>query len=308
MNAAIKNFIKKIVPLAVIIVASNFLSLLQGKVPRSYKAFFWKLKFRLSVALASDIKNHSDEQAIVKIQNQLPNLGGIPVDPDEFTPERILASMIDVNRRSNSCSGFEGLSLNDALTFLNDYQHYSFFRLARAILKIGRIHHERADLSILELGCGGGDLFYFLKAQGINKYIGIDANTVAFQYSPYISEDQEHFRLLNLMEDIDFGYEFDLVCSFEVLEHIREEKLDTLLTTIRRHMKPSSLFIGTASLSDAVDVHLTVRGKEFWLAKFASYGIVPHPKHEYYENLLAKNNPYNWSQESSKVLVLHLTE
>lgn len=89
MNTAIKNFIKTIVPLAVIIVASNFLSLLQGKVPRSYKAFFWKLKFRLSVALASDIKNHSDEQAMVKIQNQLPNSGGVPVDPDEITPERI---------------------------------------------------------------------------------------------------------------------------------------------------------------------------------------------------------------------------
>lgn len=203
-------------------------------------------------------------------------------------------------------SGFEGLALDDALTFADENKHYSFLKQAKAIAKIARDQTLDHQVSILELGCGGGDMQPFFKALGIGGYLGVDGNPIAFKHSPYIRRAPERFRLLNLQEEIDFGMKFTAVCSFEVLEHIVEDKLDAVIETIVNHLGKESIFLGTASLQSDLDVHVTVRPRQFWLERFAEHGLAVHKKHEEYETLLADNHPFNWDSDNTNMFTLML--
>jgi 2-polyprenyl-3-methyl-5-hydroxy-6-metoxy-1,4-benzoquinol methylase len=268
---------------------------------RRLQLLSWKAKVAMtpkgdSVAVGTQTK---------ALQNKLPNSGPIKIDP-AMNSARVLSSVVDGNHRKTDVSGFEGLALDDALAYSDEYKHFSFFREAKAVASIARSEFGRTDASVLELGCGGGDLGYFLKMLGVREYIGVDANPVAYNESPYIGAHKDHFRLLNLQEEIDFGSRFDIVCTFEMLEHIREDKLPALMRTIRNHMDERSLFLGTASLQEQYDVHITVKPRPFWLDMFASVGLEPHPRAAEYEGLLSRNNPFNWDASNTNVFALRV--
>jgi 2-polyprenyl-3-methyl-5-hydroxy-6-metoxy-1,4-benzoquinol methylase len=195
------------------------------------------------------------------------------------------------------------LALDDALTFLEPRKTWSFVPLAKAVCSVGRRHLGRSKVSVLELGCGGGDLARALWRFGATEYLGIDGNPLALR-SPYARQRSGLFRVLNLQEPIDFGRTFDLVISFEVLEHIPRERLDAFIATIRTHMGPGSLFLGTASLQDDLDVHVTVEARPFWLKTFADNGLLETRRHAEYEQILGDGHPFNWSPLNSNVFAL----
>lgn len=262
----------------------------------------WKIQFAQAEARRRKSGGANGRAGrIVSLQNRLPNSGGFPVDPTELTPQSVFSAIEQPLRRATSVVGFEGLALDDALAFSNEYKHFSFFRQARAIARIACIHHGRPDVSVLELGCGGGDMRPFFHAFGIDEYIGVDVNPIAFAHSSHIRGYEGQFRLLNLQQEIDFATTFDVVCSFEVLEHIREDELDHTIRTIRTHMGPRSIFLGTASLQDELDVHITVKPREFWVERFGRHDLAPHPEHTHFETLLARNHPFNWHRGNTNV-------
>lgn len=263
------------------------------------------LSWKARVALASRRPAGVEGARTKSLQNTLPNSGPIRIDP-EMSSARVLSSVVDPERRRTEVTGFEGLALDDALAYSDDYKHFSFFREAKAVASIARTEFKRTGVSVLELGCGGGDLGYFLNVLGIGEYIGVDANPLAYNESPYIARHKEHFRLLNLQEEIDFGSKFDIVCTFEMLEHIREDKLPALMRTIRNHMDERSLFLGTASLQEQYDVHITVKPRPFWLEMFASVGLEPHPAAAAYESLLSRSHPFNWDASNTNVFALRV--
>ncbi len=268
----------------------------------SARIAWWKLANAGLVARSREVAARPAEGATVTaLQNRLPNSGGFRI---EATPESVIAGIKNPRARRADEQGFEGLALDDALTFTDDYKHLSYIPLSKAFLEIGRRELGKPQFSVLELGCGGGSFAAFLGAQGIKDYLGVDVNTVAYTHSPWIRDRQAHFRLLNLQQDIDFGSTFDLVCTFEVLEHIREDKLDHLVGTIARHVGPSSIFLGTASLLEDGDVHVTVKERPFWLAKFAVHGLVEHPRHQEIENALGVAHPFNWWPEVTNVFAM----
>jgi cyclopropane fatty-acyl-phospholipid synthase-like methyltransferase len=112
------------------------------------------------------------------------------------------------------------------------------------------------------------------------------------------------YRIVNLQQKIDFQYLFDVVCSFEVLEHIREDCLDELIGTIRTNMGRESLFIGTAAFTEEYDVHITVYRREWWLERFSRFGLSPVPDEDKWMELLFRSSPHNWSRSTSSVFVL----
>lgn len=264
-----------------------------------------KLDYALTM-LRCGWTTHGNEK-IKNLENLLSNSGGFPVDEiSADTPDDVFSSINDPHKRATKVDGFKGLALDDALAFTTEHKHFSFLNQAKAIAKIAREQTFDYEVSVLELGCGGGDMQPFLQALGIEKYLGVDGNPIAFKHSPYIQKNPDHFRLLNLQEEIDFGMKFTAVCTFEVLEHIVEDKLDGIIKTIVNHLGEDSIFLGTASLQDDLDVHVTVRPRDFWLNKFAEHGLVPHEKHEQYEKLLADNHPFNWDGDNTNVFALKL--
>ena len=89
-----------------------------------------------------------------------------------------------------------------------------------------------------------------------------------------------------------------------MLEHIHEARLDGMLATIRNHIRPDLLFIGTASLVADFDVHITVHPREWWLERFAAHGLAPHPDQDSAIRLLARNHPFNWNAQNTNLFVL----
>jgi SAM-dependent methyltransferase len=226
------------------------------------------------------------------------------MDPTQCNPYTIVSSLEGTQERRVGVAGFEGLTLFDALTFTDQLKDYSFFRLARTIVSVSRRPLHKTDFSVLELGCGSEAMRTFLSAFGIHRYLGVDANPVAFRYSPHIKHDPSHFRLRDLQEAIDFGTTFDVVCSFEFLKHVLEDRIPEVIGTIHRHMGSSSLFLGTASLGSYADVHWTVRDGLWWMAQFREGGFRPHREHAECEETLACNHPFNWTVGTTTIFAL----
>jgi hypothetical protein len=75
------------------------------------------------------------------------------------------------------------------------------------------------------------------------------------------------------------------------------------LYNVALHLQEGGLFIGTASLGDWGDVHVTVRPRAWWLERFAAYGLVEFAP-GYWERKVARNHPCNWTPERSNVFIL----
>jgi hypothetical protein len=285
--------------------AKHSLFEMQEKVRQPYRVRQWKRQLA-----AAGGKPAPPSIKVEELKNRLPNSGGIAVDAQALDPKKIIESgYTQVGKRKSGVEGFEGLALDDALGWIEEYRHYSFVPLAQTVSGIAREHLGTPGFTILELGCGWGGLRVLLQAFGSTGYLGVDANPLPFSHSPLMREAPENYRLLNLQETIDFGTTFDVVCSFEVLEHIREDRLDAMLKTISNHLSPRSLFIGTAALTDYTDVHVTVHPRGWWLERFRAHGIVPvePAKEAVWLEQLARNHPFNWTPASTSIFVLKKT-
>jgi SAM-dependent methyltransferase len=303
-KSAIKSFIKLVAPTPVLRLITTTRDLLDQKIRRPYQVRQWKRQ--LSAAQRSKLESTGIE--LPDFRNMLPNSGGIAIDTQTLDPKTIIdTGYTNVEKRGSGVAGFEGLALDDALGWIEEYRHYSFVPLAKAVSDIARSHCGTTGFTALELGCGWGGFRVLLQSFGSTIYLGIDANPLPFSYSPFMLEAPASYRLLNLQEKIDFGRKFDIVCSFEVLEHIGEDQLDNILETISSHLSPASLFIGTAALTDYTDVHVTVHPRGWWLDRFGAHGLVPVCADEEasWVRLLASRHPFNWNASTTSIFVLH---
>jgi len=103
---------------------------------------------------------------------------------------------------------------------------------------------------------------------------------------------------LNLEQEINFNHKFDIIISFEVLEHLKKEAIPNIMKTIANHMGTDSIFLGTASTRE-MDVHFTVENKEWWLNEFNKVGLIPHPDSGEILEKMSNNHPYNWNIATS---------
>ena len=85
-----------------------------------------------------------------------------------------------------------------------------------------------------------------------------------------------------------FNLEFDLVTSWEVMEHIKEDSLQYVADNVRKHLLPHGLWVMSVSLVDdfyqGVNLHQTVQTKDWWINKFKTLGFTHLPAFEGYFN------------------------
>ena len=106
------------------------------------------------------------------------------------------------------------------------------------VAKILKNHPKEKPITIIDLGCGHGDILRdvakFGRKQGYQfQLIGVDANTDAIAYANELSKDYEELQFLNI--DIfskEFEkIEFDVVLCTLFLHHFKPSELLSLLRT-----------------------------------------------------------------------------
>jgi len=102
------------------------------------------------------------------------------------------------------------------------------------------------NLCCLDAGCGSGYGTYYLADFGAKKVVGIDKSDRAINYAKkYYKRENLEYKVMSVCK---LGFRdnlFDVVLSFDVLEHLKKMDQEKFLLEIRRVIKPNGiLFIG----------------------------------------------------------------
>ncbi|MFC1959957.1 class I SAM-dependent methyltransferase [Chloroflexota bacterium] len=149
------------------------------------------------------------------------------VPPDFYTEEYF----------RTACEGYDEFNLSEG-------DHLS--RRLKAAFELAEV---QPDMTILDVGCGRGEILRHCTALGANAY-GIDYAAVAVDMSADVIErsteiatgkmgvGQANARQLPFQDA-----SFDRVLMFDVVEHLYPWELDEALREVHRVLKPNGLFI-----------------------------------------------------------------
>jgi 2-polyprenyl-3-methyl-5-hydroxy-6-metoxy-1,4-benzoquinol methylase len=254
--------------------------------------------------------NNNSKLDYQNIKNILPNSGSITLNKSYTSAKDIVTEFLSVENRQQDISGFEGFAPDDAI-FDPEAQideMWSYLSLASILAHLALKKYNNP--TFLELGCGASHLSYFLRLYGINSYFGIDGHPEFVSFNPYLKGHEEHFLIQNLQEEIQLqslgnSVLFDVIISFEVMEHIREDKIDNFIKTLRNHMHQKSILICTASLQE-LDVHILVKEREWWLNRFKIFSLIPIENDKELVDMVGKCHPFNWKASTTNIFAMKL--
>ena len=144
------------------------------------------------------------------------------------------------------------------------------------------------SLTLLDLGCSGGGFVRDCLNDGclavglegsdysqkrhraewavIPEYLFVCDVTAPFEITMRTGSDGPNQR-----------HEFDVITSWELIEHIAEQDLEAVAGNVRRHLKPGGLWIMSVSPhpDDSVEavLHQTVKPKAWWIGTFSKLGF-----------------------------------
>ena len=105
--------------------------------------------------------------------------------------------------------------------------------------KLIKDHPKSQPLTIIDLGCGGGDILRDVAKLGkkegyIFKLIGIDANHDALAYAKELSTDYDNisFSHCDIFSEEFTNLKYDVVLATLFFHHFKEEKLIIFLSTV----------------------------------------------------------------------------
>jgi 2-polyprenyl-3-methyl-5-hydroxy-6-metoxy-1,4-benzoquinol methylase len=110
--------------------------------------------------------------------------------------------------------------------------------------KLLKNHPKEEEITIIDIGCGHGDILRDVAKFGRKKgykmnLLGVDANPTAIEYANELSEDFNEltFQTEDIFSDDFKKREFDIVLSTLFLHHFKEEQLVSFLTSTLKQTK-----------------------------------------------------------------------
>lgn len=134
------------------------------------------------------------------------------------------------------------------------------------------IVEQLSPTSIVDVGCGYNEFCLHFRPK-INKCIGVD----------FVCPSADVISDASKLPFSD--KEFDLLTAFDVLEHIRIEEIDLVLSEFKR---VSNKYIFSICYRDSVykvfgeTLHPTIKPKEWWVEKIKNLGTVSEDGRYFY--------------------------
>lgn len=122
-------------------------------------------------------------------------------------------------------------------------------------------------VSVLDVGCGTGVSLEYFARKGADV-LGLEGSTLAISKSGI----KDRIRTHNLHDTIDLQRQFELVWSYEVVEHIKPEYADILVQTLIRHAA-KTLILSAAPPGQQGIGHFNEQPPEYWVEKFEQQGL-----------------------------------
>ncbi len=171
-------------------------------------------------------------------------------------------------------------------------------------------NHE--SLLILDLGCAGGGFVQDCIDQG-HTAIGLEGSDyskrrgrAAWRSIPDVLFTCDISRPFNIVgeygENPTQPVQFDVVTSWEVLEHLAQADLVTVCENVRQHLKKTGLWIVSISPNSEVrngkQLHQTVHPRMWWVEFFEKNGFIALGAHCRHFNTQFVRGPKQGARES----------
>lgn len=139
---------------------------------------------------------------------------------------------------------------------------------------------------VLDIGTGTGTIVSRGVEAGYDVY-GIDGTDACLKEGGAAWVKYYGARLFNaditesflLTEDGTDPVLFDVIVSFDFLEHVKEDAVPIVLQNIRKHLKVGGIFLATVT-NDVQPHHQINKPREWWLDIFVSNGFIDQGHHE----------------------------
>ena len=154
------------------------------------------------------------------------------------------------------------------------------------------IYHSFKPSTVVDIGCGTGEILKVLTALGGIECLGVEG--------PWIDSYQEHFskiQLADLREFVPLGKKFDVAICLEVAEHLEERFASTLVSTLT---ESSDIILFSAAIpGQSGTEHINLQYPEYWAKHFWDKGFALYldPR----ENFLKNFNIAPWYQQNTLV-------
>lgn len=163
----------------------------------------------------------------------------------------------------------ESLNATYTESFFEQHDNSFYGVLAEAILKIC----GPTVKSALDVGCGHGFLVEAFRALNIQSY-GLEGSESAEKMWP---EKSRHFYVIKDLTQSGVAshtIKTDIVCTFEVAEHLPSECANSFINLLTHHL-PRHIIFGAATPYQDLDknpTHVNEQSFNYWIKMFSSHG------------------------------------
>jgi SAM-dependent methyltransferase len=169
---------------------------------------------------------------------------------------------------------------------------------------------------ILDMGCSGGGfvkdclddgcLAMGLEGSDYSKRLGRAEWRTIPEYL-FTADITYPFQIQGEFDDGVFPIQFDIITSWEVIEHIAEPSLKPLAENVLKHLKPGGLWIMSITPVEhtvcGVKLHQTVKPRDWWIAKFRELGFEHREAYVRYFNTHFVRGPKYGDPESFHLIL-----
>ena len=149
--------------------------------------------------------------------------------------------------------------------------------------------YRKETLRILDLGCSGGGFVKDCLDDGCMA-VGLEGSDYSWKQRRaewatipdylFTCDVTRNFNLELVIGEKKEPLQFDVVTSWELIEHIAEPDLERVAANVKKHMAPGGIWIMSVSPNEEVIngtvLHQTVQQKAWWVKKFQSLGLEHH--------------------------------